>query len=1107
MYSREQLLNTKHYMELNFTILHRLRVLRICQCKYRKTKRGKRGGTRSTFSYGATHEYNNNSPTRTRTNDKTNAKQRNIDTLTVITAHRPQPKQRRRPPSTLITIPTVSVIDNHLHNNTHLTTLDTQTVPVNTHSHKHSDKHTLTILNMNCRSLISHEKKLQLEQVVETFHPDIILGTETHLDENIDSKSIFNENYLHPPPYRKDRRRGQGGVLIAVNSGLTPTQKDANTNCEVIWSKISLTKGDVLVGCFYRQPSSSIATLEQLHESLKKLLKKGSIAPTIILGGDFNLPDINWDTLSIKSNPQYGRDINEKMVEIVRDFNLTQIVKEPTRENNILDLIFTTNPDLVKDIQIHPGMSDHEIVMCEMDIQIRLHQKPPRSVYAFSKGNMNGIKSDLKEYNETFEKQTTYSQDVNKNWETFKTKLMSTVDKHIPKKTISGKPHLPWITHKIKRLIRQKQRRYKVAKEHNTQQDWEKFRSLRKTIHKELRKEHNRYVKDMLEPDTNDNKSRRITNRFWKYIRSKRKETSTINVLQRPDGSDAIDSTEKANILKSQYESVFTSVQPTLPTIDQCDIPTIPRIQITTAGVMKQLQDLNASKASGPDLIPTRILKECAIEVAPYLRTIFQQSIDYGTVPTDWKHAKITPVFKKGKRDLPSNYRPVSLTSVCCKILEHIIFHYIMNHFEKHKILVHYQHGFRKHHSCETQLINTLETITRSQDERKQTDLLVLDFSKAFDTVPHEGLLMKLEHSGIRDTNPSSPDTQCNEMEVEHHQKQNILRWFRDWLCDRTQEVVVDGVSSEKSKVLSGVPQGTVLGPLCFLIFINDLGHNVSSETSLKLFADDSLLFRVIRDQKDTKALQADLDALLKWASTWKMKFHPAKCVAMSITNSKKPIAHAYQIHGQQLQHVDNIKYLGVHLDRSLKWNHHVNDIVAKAYKSLGFLKRNLHQCPETVKAQAYTALVRPILEYASAAWDPHQKGHINAIEQVQRTAARFVTNCRSHEPGCITKALQHLGWRSLEKRRKDTRLKLLHRSIHAKSTIEIPQYFRKHKSTYSTRNQHPSKFTQPFARTNTYKNSFFTKTICEWNSLPTDITDTGSPEFFTRALEAFLQV
>ena len=217
------------------------------------------------------------------------------------------------------------------------------------------------------------------------------------------------------------------------------------------------------------------------------------------------------------------------------------------------------------------------------------------------------------------------------------------------------------------------------------------------------------------------------------------------------------------------------------------------------------------------------VLKEAAEEIAPFLQFIFNQSLTTGQVPGDWKCANVAPELKKGSKKEACNYRPVSLTSVPCKILEHIIFHHIMGHLDAHHVLVNYQHGFRRGHSCESQLITTVEHLARNLDHGKQTDVLLLDFSKAFDTVPHKRLLKKLDHYGI------------------HRQ---LIKWIESWLCRRTRTVVVNGSQTSPVSATSGVPQGTVLGPLMFLLYINDIGLQITSE--LGLFADDSILYGVV---------------------------------------------------------------------------------------------------------------------------------------------------------------------------------------------------------------------------------------------------------------------
>lgn len=340
---------------------------------------------------------------------------------------------------------------------------------------------------------------------------------------------------------------------------------------------------------------------------------------------------------------------------------------------------------------------------------------------------------------------------------------------------------------------------------------------------------------------------------------------------------------------------------------------------MTVEGVIKLLRRLNPRKACGPDLLPARILKELADEIAPLLTTIFQVSFRDGQVPKDWKMANVTAIFKKGDKYKASNYRPVSLTSLCCKIQEHIITSNIPKHLEDHNILTDCQHGFRARRSCETQLLTLAQELISGLDKRHQHDLIILDFSKAFDRVPHERLLKKLQHHGIRG---------------------NTLKWIRAFLTDRSQQVIIEGTNSDSVPVVSGVPQGTVLGPLLFLIFINDLPDCVQSST--RLFADDCIVYRQIKTQCDCEQLQEDLDSLARWEEKWGMAFHPDKCSTLRVTRSKNLVESHYTLKGHVLETCDSTRYLGVEVQSNLSWNQHMDQVVKKGNSMIGFLRRNM---------------------------------------------------------------------------------------------------------------------------------------------------------------------
>ena len=354
--------------------------------------------------------------------------------------------------------------------------------------------------------------------------------------------------------------------------------------------------------------------------------------------------------------------------------------------------------------------------------------------------------------------------------------------------------------------------------------------------------------------------------------------------------------------------------------------PTTRRVQkgisdiiVNTEGTEKLLRNINVSKAVGPDNIPNRILRECAHDLAPIVTLIFQRSLDTGSLPPDWTSANVSPIFKKGDRHLPENYRPVSLTCVLSKLLEHIVCRHMLSHFEGNNVLTNLNHGFRTGFSCETQLAITIDQLSRNFDQNLQTDIIILDFSKAFDTVPHDKLLHKLENYGIRGP---------------------LLSWIRSFLCTRLMSVVVEGETSRETTVDSGVPQGTVLGPILFLCHINDLPESVSSQ--VRLFADDCLLYRPIRSLKDQITLQKDLLHLETWASNWGMRFNAKKCYLLSMKNR---LSHFYTLNNHILQSVPKNPYLGLTISSDLKWSTHISNICSKASSTLGFLRRNLRHC------------------------------------------------------------------------------------------------------------------------------------------------------------------
>ena len=750
-------------------------------------------------------------------------------------------------------------------------------------------------------------KKVELSNLASDTKSDIIIGTETWLvspeedEENGHKNSeLLLEDY---DIFRRDRPTRGGGVLIAVKKDLCCEEISSSKETEAIFCKINIKNSRPLViGSVYRAPDLDLELCRKLSAEIYNTFNKsqGSI---FWLGGDFNLPDINWKNQDIQSN-RYPHQINELFLEMSQDLGLQQLVDFPTRGTSILDLFFTNKPDLVNECRLLSGLGDHEAVSIKNSLFLKRKKPTKRKILLWNRADVNKMKEKTHAFRTTFLDTFSADSDVNEMWDYIKKEIFSIIEKHVPSKFSSTKTHQPWINTETKRLIRQKNRWLHKAKTLNSENVWKTYRKIKRVTQRTCRQTHENYLRNLFENDKSNKK-------LWSYIKSRKQQNVGIPEIKDVSNVPTSDPVKKANLIRQQFDSVFSNPEPPIQAFfeEEDRLPTIEPIIVNPLGIKKLLKNLNPNKAIGPDNIPGQFLKLFADDLADILSVLFQASLDQGILPTDWKVANIVPLFKKGNKSLPENYRPISLTCLTCKILEHVVFSSVMSHFEKYNVLDDAQHGFRKKRSTISQLVITVNDFASTLRDQKQTDAILLDFSKAFDKVDHEGLLSKLDHLGI-----NGP----------------LLKWARSFLVGREQRVVVEGMESTPSKVLSGVPQGTVLGPLFFLIYINDISKGLSEGTKIRLFADDSLLYRTIESPSDAAILQKDLNTLQLWEKKWKMEFHPGKCQLLRITNKNEPIKPTYFIHDTPISETDSAKYLGVVIDNKLKWTKQYSNLIKK---------------------------------------------------------------------------------------------------------------------------------------------------------------------------------
>lgn len=908
--------------------------------------------------------------------------------------------------------------------------------------------------------------------MIESTNPHVVIGTESWLDNTISDSEMFPSGYT---VYRKDRNCHGGGVFVLIQDSIASNSISIEADsCETVWCKILLQNGSsVAIGSFYRPPG--IRTAHPLFQLSNVLL---SLQTThVILGGDFNFPDVEWKSFKPVLNTTFF--LYTTFREMINAHSLFQFVEAPTRiggdSANILDLFLCSEPDLVSSVVTVPGISDHEVVVTKMSCSAKNRRaQAPRKVFSYEKGDYPSLSRELDAFFPEFQSHSS-SLDMNAQWNFFKTKIMSLTQTFIPSCIISARRRndKPWLSRELRSKINRKNRLYRKYCQVPDPALLSKMKEIGKMVTKAMRRAQEMYLCDLGE------KLKTNPKEVWKYVKNKSNSRPTIPDIM--DGINYESNTEaKAQGFNTYFQSVFSHPVNTC-SLCQNDgsLPQMNDIEISERGVVLLLEKINVHSAPGPDCISNFVLKNCAVSIAPFLTLMYKTSLEQCVLPADWKNANVIPVYKSGDKTKKCNYRPISLTSVCCKTLENIIYTNLMNHLQSNNFFSPLQHGFRAGFSCDTQLVEFTHDIAASINSGLQVDCIFLDFQKAFDSVSHVLLLQKLHCLGI----PNA-----------------LLMWIEAYLSERQQCVILDGVCSSSVGVLSGVPQGSVLGPLLFLIFINDISDNLSSR--VRLYADDCCIYSNITSEADTVQLQNDLNSIVSWCDSWRMTLNLSKCKLVRFTNKKQPRISNYVMAGATLPVETEYKYLGVIFSANLSWNAHINYLTLKASRVLNFLRRNFRQAPTKLKETLYISNVRPILEYACSAWDPSTKSNIEALERVQARAARFVASnynftIRSAD---IRSGLQ---WPLLADRRKYLRLSLFYSIFMNKTGIDKDQYIRP--PTYvSPRTDHSLKLREYTSRINAFKYAFFPRTTHEWNGLPEEIVS-APPLSFVKNLHNFL--
>ena len=908
------------------------------------------------------------------------------------------------------------------------------------------------------RSLRNKFSDLKCLATTENIH--VIAITESFIKTNtIDLPSEYN--LASYKLFLRDRHQGRGGgIALYVKSCLNPIEitTTADTRVEHMCVQLNTKTAKLYINVIYRRPNQPVEVDIAMYKSLEESIRDRE---TIILG-DFNLPQINWTSITGVDGESY------RLIEFVEDNFLHQSVTEPTRETNILDLVLASHEHLVTNTRVgeHLGTSDHNIIRFDINHKTQLlRNKLPTP--NFKRADFDGLRNALKSL-------TPQGSGTEELWENFKLQFMQYQDAFIPlldrNSLTNTRPE--WFSHEIAKAIRERNILYKRKKTNNNLALASLYNSARREVKKIIKKSKKQYEINIAKDSTTDPK------KFYRYINNKKNIRSGIGPLVNEDGDPIVESKDIATTLNNFFSSVFTQQNRNpLPEAIIKSSHTLPDLRVTNTDVSIQLDKLKMNKSPGPDRFYPKIIKNVKKEIVNPLVHIYNNSLQSGIVPADWKMADVAPIFKKGNRELPGNYRPISLTSIICKILESIIRDKLVAHLEKYKLIQNTQHGFRKNRSCLTNLLEFYHKLFNYHDNTKAIDVIYLDFQKAFDKVPHDKLMIKVKALGI---------------------KGNIGNWIENWLLNRKQRVVVNGETSPWSPVTSGVPQGSVLGPILFIIYINDI--DVGLNNIVSKFADDTKIGNAIITEEDRLKLQEDLNKIAEWSKIWQMPFNVNKCQMLQIGYQNKK--YKYDMLGKPITVTPCVRDLGITLTTNLKFSQHCNEAAKKANRMLGFISRNFTYKSKDIVLPLYLSLVRPHLEYAVQFWAPHLQKDIRKLESVQRRATKLIPSLRNKP---YEDRLRALNLFSLTKRRHRGKLIECFKILKGFNNVDIENYFTLAPQLPTRGNG--LKLRGYRSNLDSTKYYFTNDIVDEWNKLPENIIQSKTISTFKTKLDQHLLV
>ena len=814
----------------------------------------------------------------------------------------------------------------------------------------------------------------------------------------------------------------------------------------------------------YRPPSNS----SQQNDALVDYLGQSCADKEALLVGDFNLPSIDWSS----NQTLIGASTTDsKFVNLFDTLGLTQWITVPTfpRSNNTLDLILTTEPDRIGDVHVHapPPGCDHSSIHCEyvFDTDIHTRQHSCRR-YVWRHGNYDVISRLLSDIDWDFEFEHLSASAA---FTKLKHIIEPLIEQYVPcSEGIPEHRHkLPWNTNPPTSLRTRRTQAWETYK-HNrnihgrsspvTILSLQVFFEANKALRNFAFASQVEYEKALL------GKAKENPRLLHSYIRHKKRYRSSLGPIRTGPHSTTDDPKEMANCFLKAFTSVFSTVLPSNPAQHQTcpNDAAVDNIDFLLSDVKEILNALDPNSSMGPDGFHPHLLKSCSEVLSHVFHKIFLKSLAEGLLPAEWKMSTVIPIFKKGSRYDPLNYRPVSLTSVPGKCLERLICREVHQYLSENDILSTEQFGFRPGRSTEDQLLLTYNDITANLNDGCASDLILFDFSKAFDRVSHPILLEKLRCLGFRG---------------------QLISWIRDFLTGRTMKVMVKDTLSEPAEVLSGVPQGSVLGPVLFLLFINHVAATLTCK--YKVFADDLKIYTCLdlsgASDDQEQSFQSDVTRLHQTSDSWGLRLNLKKCAVLCFRRRYHPIAcPTYKLEDSPIPPVTSQTDLGIIVDKDLKFHEHARATARKAGAiAQNLLKSTVCRSPDFM-LHLLKVHIRPVLEYASVVWNSGYMLDKKKLESVQRLWTRHVLGLEKKE---YMDRLKSLDLYSVEGRFLRADLIKCWKVFHGKCPIEPSQLWEVNVDARTRGHRFKIKVNR--CELDARSRFFPNRIINDWNSLP----------------------